>query len=222
MKKASTIQAAGIATILALAPVVLASTQAKADPLAASLEDAKQACVAQAQSKGFTLKEVASAASTSAKDVQVVLMLDKAGQLYKLTCNYDTSTKGAVFGNETSGAASETATNNLGMGSLWWLLLPIIGLPLLLRWAKGHSDDVIVGDTGRHYAERADAVIKTTTGTTLDVHSGPGASYRVTGSLNNGQRVTLTGRYDNNWAELTTGGWVDTRYLDLGHSYAHS
>ncbi|MFM7447363.1 MAG: SH3 domain-containing protein [Leptolyngbyaceae cyanobacterium] len=220
MKHASSIKAAGILAVLAVAPVFLASPQAQADPLAASIEDAKQACIADAQSKGFTLKEVASATSVSAKDIQVVLMLDKGGAAAKLTCNYDTATRGAVLGNDTAGATG--TTNNLGWSPLLWLLLPLLGLPLLLRWAKNHSEDVIVGDTGRRYGERTDAVIRTTTGNTLDVHSGPGESYRVTSTLNHGQRVVLTGLYDNNWAELTSGGWVDSRYLDIGHSYAHS
>jgi len=147
-------------------------------------------------------------------------MLEKGGATAKLTCNYDIATRRSVFGNDATGVAS--TTNNLGWGALWWLLLPFFGLPLLLHWAKNHPDEVIVGDTGRRYAERTDAVIRTTTGNTLNVHSGPGESYQVTGTLNHGQRVILTGRYDNNWAELASGGWVDSRYLDIGHSYAHS
>ena len=40
------------------------------------------------------------------------------------------------------------------------------------------------------------------------IHSGPSTNDRAIGTLYDGQRVTLSGQYQNDWAELADGGWV--------------
>jgi peptidoglycan hydrolase-like protein with peptidoglycan-binding domain len=50
----------------------------------------------------------------------------------------------------------------------------------------------------------------------LNIRSGPGTNYAVTGSLANGAVVSTTGAYSNGWAKLSAGGWVSTTYTREG------
>ncbi|MGQ4646165.1 peptidoglycan-binding protein [Lyngbya aestuarii] len=52
-----------------------------------------------------------------------------------------------------------------------------------------------------------------THGSNLRIRSGPGTGYRVIGSLYNGSRVSLSGRYSGGWSQLSNGGWVSGTYI---------
>ena len=50
-----------------------------------------------------------------------------------------------------------------------------------------------------------------TNGSALLMRNGPGGA--VIGSLANGSRISLTGRYSGSWAQLTNGAWVSSRWI---------
>lgn len=177
---------------------------------------AREACIQKAEADGFALQDVASVTAADADTVNVVLNLNRDGQLYKLTCGYSASRGSATVADSTSTAAR--------IYQPWvnpWLLtlLPLlVGLPLLLAWVKGRSSEEYlryagVKDTRARYIEHSEAIVRTD-GSMLDIHSGPAGTYRVTGNLRNGQRVQLSGRYENNWVELADGGWIPAEYLE--------
>ncbi len=114
---------------------------------------------------------------------------------------------------QTAESTVATATETLARPRFpwWWLLLPLIGLPLLLLWARGREDATVA--TGRAAAVRdVDAYVHTQGGY-LSVHARPDGSSDVLRSLEDGAHVHLTGRRDDIWVELKDGGWVDSRSL---------
>jgi len=194
--------------------VTLMVTAVSAQTVSADLSTAaKDACTRSAESKGFTVKEVVSVEpkAGTTDGATVVLNLDKAGQLYKLTCGYSAST-GASIDDGISGAVNTAArTFNYSAPSLAWLLLPLIGLPLLLALFKGRDKDA-VGYATR--TERLEGLVRNR-GRALNVHSGPAAHHSVTETLRDGQRILLSGRQQDGWVELAEGGWVSSEALDL-------
>lgn len=44
----------------------------------------------------------------------------------------------------------------------------------------------------------------------LNIRNGPGFNYQIVGQYVNGSRIALTGRFNNGWAQLTNGNWVDS------------
>jgi hypothetical protein len=92
----------------------------------------------------------------------------------------------------------------------WWLLLPIIGLPLLMTWAR--SRDMANPVKSQDSIRYRDAFVNTY-GNPLSVHARPDSMSNVTRTLNDGTQVYLTGHRDDIWVELTDGGWVDSRSL---------
>ncbi|WNZ22476.1 SH3 domain-containing protein [Leptolyngbya sp. NK1-12] len=206
------------ALVVASAALVLSVSPGYAQSVSPELETrARDACTQKAQADGFTVQDVVSVAAADADTVNVVLNLNRDGQLYKLTCGYSASQNSAIVGD----SAGTTATRTYQPWLNPWLLtlLPLlVGLPLLLAWTKGRSSDEYLRYTGVkntrvHYGERSEAIVKTD-GSMLDIYSGPASSYRVTGNLRNGQRVLLSGRYENSWVELADGGWIPAQYLE--------
>lgn len=49
--------------------------------------------------------------------------------------------------------------------------------------------------------------------TAIEVRSGAGVSHAVTRTIPAGTRVRLSGRYDNDWAELAESGWIQIQSL---------
>jgi uncharacterized protein YgiM (DUF1202 family) len=47
----------------------------------------------------------------------------------------------------------------------------------------------------------------------LNIRSGPGFNFPVVGQFVNGTRVRLTGWFNNGWAQMTNGNWVDSTHL---------
>ncbi len=227
--KSATFQSIAATSILvgAAIPFSAANAQTVAADLATA---ARQACTSSAESKGFQVAEVVSIEPKAgvADGANVVLSLTKAGQPYKLTCGY-TKSAGAVFGDTaattttaptttTTATAPAPATTETvktvppaSLAPLWWLLLPLIGLPLLLWWTRGRG---AATETRESYTTgRTEAIVRNR-GNTVNVHSGPGMDYRVTETLRDGQTVWLSGQYNNNWAELENGGWIPTQNIE--------
>ena len=156
---------------------------------------ATEVCTRSAESKGFQAKDIVSVEPKAGTDgANVVLTLDRTGQAYKLTCRYS-KLAGDLMGDDT--AANETTPN---LFSLWWLLLPLLGLPLLLAWVKNRDRNLYQASQ-----ERSEAFVKHE-GKPLSIYSGPDESYAVTSVLHNGQRIVLSGRRSDDWAELAYGG----------------
>jgi len=207
--------AASIAALTVFAAPALVHAQD-----AALLEKAKQSCTRDAEAKGYKLDSIGSTEAIADGGVKVRLNLTKVsdGTKAPLTCTLSKDGKVAI-GDLGTMSAPEVTTP--GISPWLWALLPIIGLPLLLGWARGRHTEVVepvrrVATTGAY--ERQEATIRANSDN-LDIYSGPGTSYRVNGSLRNGQRVILTGRYDNNWAELESGGWIPAQYLEGATRY---
>lgn len=222
------------AILVGAATPLAANAQAVAPEVATA---ARQACISSAESKGFQVAEVVSIEPKPgvADAANVVLSLTKAGQPYKLTCGYTKAT-GAVFGDHaatttttdsttTTTTTDPTTTTTLApapteavktvppasLTPLWWLLLPLIGLPLLLWWARGRGATTVARKA--YTTGRTEAIVRNN-GNNLNVYSGPGTDYRVTRTLRDGQTVWLSGQYNNNWAELEDGGWIPTQNIE--------
>lgn len=230
--KSATLQSITATAIVMGAAIPFAANAQSVTPEVATA--ARQACISSAESKGFQVAEVVSIEpkSGAADAANVVLSLTKAGQPYKLTCGYSKAA-GAVFSDHsatttttpapttttttTAPAPAPTATVNpvppASLAPLWWLLLPIIGLPLLIWWARGRGSAAVTHDRETYAAGRTEVIVRNH-GNDVNVYSGPGTDYRVTGTLRDGQTVWLSGQYNNNWAELENGGWIPTQNID--------
>jgi uncharacterized protein YgiM (DUF1202 family) len=206
---------AALISVAALSVAVPSYAQAAIAPELA--EKAKKACIDKAQAKGYTLKDVTSVEPYDATGdrVKVVLNLTKNadGTEARLTCGYSDKDGAAAFDGDTTTAQRQGFP-------WWWLLLPILGIPLLFALLRGKERPVETTANVYNTATTTarEAVVRAN-GEYLDIHSGPGTAYQVTGTLRNGQRVMLSSRRDNNWVELETGGWVPVEYLDLDTSY---
>jgi hypothetical protein len=209
-------------TFLRVASVVLASTVAvipvlsekalAADP--AVVQEAQQLCIENANSKGFTLKQVVEAGASDrvGKDAKIVLSLDKGGQEFKQTCYYDKTAKSVFFDGDV--LAPLTAPEATFKPNLWWALLPIIGLPLLLLWGRNRDAEyartaATTTRTVRYY----DAIIRTADGTPIQVYEDPAYSARILRTIEDGQSVRITGRETDDWFELVGGGWLPKQYV---------
>lgn len=211
MKTLKIAVAASVAAAVFAAPALVSAQDASL------LEKAKQSCTQAAEAKGYKLNNIDSSEATADGGVKVRLDLTKTADntKAKLTCNLGKDGKVAFGDGSDAMAATETAAS--GIAPWLWVLLPLIGLPLLLAWARGRQTEGIVAASDRTY-ERQEATIRANSDN-LDIYSGPGTTYRVNGNLQNGERVVLTGRRENNWAELESGGWIPAQYLEGATRY---
>jgi hypothetical protein len=99
----------------------------------------------------------------------------------------------------------DTASPEADWTKLAWLLLPLLGLPLLLAWGRDRK-------AASEFGHELNATVHTEA-TEVDIHAAPGTHQPVIGQLHSLQQVKLTGRYQEQWAELASGGWVPTQYL---------
>ncbi|GAB4154441.1 MAG: hypothetical protein Fur0046_34370 [Cyanobacteria bacterium J069] len=171
------------------------------------VQTATQSCVSNAESNGFALKEVveAGASDRPGKDAKVVLTVTKDGAEARQTCYYSVADGGVSF-EDVAGTARNFPW--------WWLLLPIVGFPLLLAAFRGRDNVARTVAEDPLYAAREvrpEGIVRSAN-QSVNVHSGPDSSYRITSTLYDGQRVTLSGRRENNWVELADGGWVQSQY----------
>lgn len=196
----------------------LATPAYASDP--ATVQQARELCIEQAKSKGFELKEVtyAGGADVPGKDAKIVLSLLREGQVFKLTCYYDRASGQVAWGEETAAEMAEAAAEMAqtvkgipGWTLLLGLLLPLVGLGLLLAWARGRG---IPGRTdGQHY----EADIRSSSMEPIGVRATPSHTADLIGTVQNGQRVTITDRdlvaETGDWIELARGGWVPRQYV---------
>jgi hypothetical protein len=180
----------------------------------ALVNEAQQLCVQDAQAKGFTLDRVveAGAADKPGKDAKIVLNLNKGGQEFKQTCYYDKNAKSVSFFDDIASTGTTTPDRTYNP-ALWWVLLPLIGLPLLLWATKNRHAETAraAARTGatRHY----EALIRTADGNPIQVYEDPAYSARVLGTVEDGQTVRVTGRENDDWFELVGGGWLPKQYV---------
>ena len=189
--------------LLATVPPALAQSTAE------MLQTAEAACIENAAADGYdpNLAQVVSSRAIDNDKVEVVLNLTKDGQNFdRLTCPFSAS---SGISNFISGAADTVAAP--GLGRLWWMLLPLVGMPLLLAALRGRDRAVATATpiTNKVYTEGW----VNTNGGPLDVREYATSNARVVRSLTNDEHVPLTGRYDNDWVELAEGGWVPSYYL---------
>jgi peptidoglycan hydrolase-like protein with peptidoglycan-binding domain len=61
------------------------------------------------------------------------------------------------------------------------------------------------------------AYVITPSNLALNIRSGPGTNFARVGQFLNGTRVHLSGGNQNGWAQLSSGNWVDNRYLQANY-----
>lgn len=209
MKRLQSFASSAGVVAIALATALL-PTYAQSIP--AELEtNATDACTEKAEADGFAVDQVRSVSQLDDDTVNVVLDLTRDSQAFKLTCGYSVASGEAAVGDSADAAPVDTYQPWI---SPWlWLLLPLIGLPLLLFWAGNRRDDRYARGGEVAPGGRSEALVKTTRDA-VDIHAGAGTTHQVTGTLRDGQRVTLSGRRDNDWVELADGGWVPLEFLE--------
>jgi len=195
--------AAGIA--VSIAPLAFAQ---KAD----IAQTAQKACEDAAVSKGFKVDNVVSITPKGTDGADVILTLSRDGHPAKLTCGW-TKGQGAAFGDlpipkvsipTTAIPVPKVAADPFNPWG-WLLALGAIAAPLYLK--RAHHPVVAEGAAG-HLEAYVDGH-----GNRVNVHDNPSATSTIIGSLEDGHRVFLSGRTDNNWSQLREGGWITTRSL---------
>jgi len=179
--------------------------------------DVKNACKKAALDQGWTIQGLG-AVSPDAKDKDKVPMVYSLGEQKNLntTCQYDEKTKKATFVSE---KAKQETTKELNKATAaedlfnpWgWLLVPIVlAVPFFLKRKEPayNTGAPSVAERSGHY----DGIIENR-GNRVNVHNRPNANSDIVGALEDGQRIALSGRQDNNWSELSDGGWIPTRSL---------
>ncbi|HEY9752568.1 MAG TPA: hypothetical protein V6C46_06440, partial [Coleofasciculaceae cyanobacterium] len=121
----------------------------------------------------------------------------------------------------TATTATTPAAERGSISPWWWLLVPLIGIPLLW-WLLRSKDETTAASSYDAPAQEADLTTTTTvsdippsdgiirsSGNGINLYSGPGRNYQITGRLEDGQRVRLSGRrqidVDWIWVELADG-----------------
>ncbi|MDB9526715.1 SH3 domain-containing protein [Oscillatoria sp. CS-180] len=81
-------------------------------------------------------------------------------------------------------------------------------------WAQLTNDSWVAGNlisssaSSPGSASRSRAVIDSSEGFSVNIRTGPGLQFPVVNTLSRGTVINITGRYQNGWAELTSGNWV--------------
>ena len=101
------------------------------------------------------------------------------------------------------GLSNGTTVRTTGQVSNGWIELSSGG------WIAGNWVAGVSSDSGGGAGGGGNRVA--TNGSPLLMRNGPGGA--VIGSLANGSRISLTGRYSGSWAELTNGAWVSSRWI---------
>jgi len=226
MKKNRSLVAQSLATVPILLSFTVSLTPAVYAQSAEVSKTAKEACIKVAKDKGYKKINIVSLTPKGTDGANVVLSLSKeadGGNPAKLTCGWSQKA-GAAFGEDkvapvaatTPAPVTTTApvvTKERGGFPWWLLLLPLLGLGayFLLR-KKPAVEETIARPIVYDSIEPYEGIIQNN-GSAVDVYSQPNSSSMVMGTLNDGQRVRLSGSQDNNWSQLSDGGWIPTRYV---------
>lgn len=193
---------------LAVAIVLPFATSVHGQPVPDALASrARELCITRARERGFELKSVESIVSVGDGGVRAVLSLTRQGANATLTCTL--TKEGTVALGDDTGTGITANAQPAPTGPLAWLLLPLLGLPLLGWWAKGRDRANLAYAQADYpsYGRASEAAVRTG-GDQLNVHVAPGSHHPVIRTLPDGQRVNTTGRYLEGWAELEQSGWV--------------
>lgn len=228
MKNVKITAVQSLAAISILFSPTLSLVSANTQEIPQELADAaKEACIRSAESKGFKIEQVVSLEANGTDGVRAILSLSRNGQVNQLTCGYSEK-DGAVFNEETTETTitivpTTAVTTEFGtalvptatdFAPLWWLLLPLLALPLLLWWTKRRDALEANAYVTTAVADKDYEATVRTNGSLINVHLGPNDTDKIIGTLRDNQRVSLSGRLNGNWAELINGGWVNSRYLE--------
>lgn len=228
MKNVKITAVQSLAAISILFSPTLSLVSANTQEIPQELADAaKEACIRSAESKGFKIEQVVSLEANGTDGVRAILSLSRNGQANQLTCGYSEK-DGAVFNEETTETTitivpTTAVTTEFGtalvptatdFAPLWWLLLPLLALPLLLWWTKRRDALEANAYVTTAVADKDYEAIVRTNGSLINVHLGPNDTDKIIGTLRDNQRVSLSGRLNGNWAELINGGWVNSQYLE--------
>lgn len=94
-------------------------------------------------------------------------------------------------------------------------LLPLLLLPLaalLFRKREEEATTAPISRTPMAKSTIVDALLRQQD-TAIEVRSGAGMDHGVTRTIPAGSRVRLSGRYENDWAELAETGWIQMNAL---------
>jgi uncharacterized protein YraI len=116
--------------------------------------------------------------------------------------------------------ADDNATaNRRGFNAAW--LLPLLLLPLVAFLVRKKEEEVVQPTRVATTTTSTTPAVKVVSveaelrsqDTAIEVRSGAGLSHAVTRTIPAGSKVRLSGRYDNDWAELAESGWVQIQSL---------
>ena len=203
----------GMLGLLAATTVVAMNQPAIAQTTAEMIATAEKSCLDSAAAKGYNtqLSNVVSSESIDADTVRVVLNLTKDGNAFdRLTCPYSVSKGLAAFDDAAAAVGDAVARPRFPW---WWLLLPLIGLPLLFLWGRGRQEPTTVVRGASDHAVRYTDGYVNTYGNALSVHERADGMSHVLRTIPDGTHVSLSGRREDFWVELKEGGWVDSRSL---------
>jgi hypothetical protein len=116
--------------------------------------------------------------------------------------------------------ADDNARANRGFNAAW--LLPLLLLPLAAFVFRNKEE--VAETTTTRVVTTTPTVTPTMKNvsveaelrkqdTAIEVRSGAGLSHAVTRTIPAGTRVRLSGRYENDWAELAESGWIQIQSL---------
>lgn len=118
---------------------------------------------------------------------------------------------------------AERPAERPGIPLMAWLL-PLLLLPLFAMLMRRPEDQesapvapassgVRTIDAPVTVISNRDLVVIRNGGAVIPVYAAPTDSATASGSLADGQSVTLSGRREAGWAELERGGWIETRHI---------
>lgn len=110
-----------------------------------------------------------------------------------------------------------------GIPLLAWFL-PLLLLPLFALLLRRPEDEVSATRAAAPSTTRTihtpvtmisnrDVVVIRNGGAVIPVYAAPTETSTSSGSLADGQSVTLSGRREDGWAELERGGWIEARHI---------
>jgi len=117
-------------------------------------------------------------------------------------------------GQRTAEASASQSRADRGRFNAAWLL-PLLLLPLAAILFRNRDEEASSASriaTPAITSTLVEALLRQQDNA-IEVRAGAGAQHAVTRTLPPGSRVRLSGRYDNDWAELAESGWISIQAL---------